>query len=94
MIGIAGNVGLQDLPRICPLISRRVQVPSDTAETRVVQVGPVYFGTKRPVIIAGPCAVESREQTLAVARAVKAAGADPTSEKRAGVISEHQAAPN
>jgi 3-deoxy-7-phosphoheptulonate synthase len=75
-MSIAGNVGLKDLPRICPLISRRVQSSADATETRVVQVGPVRFGEARPVVIAGPCAVESREQTLAVARAVKAAGAD------------------
>jgi 3-deoxy-7-phosphoheptulonate synthase len=75
-MSIAGNVGLGDLPRICPLISRKMQTPGDATETRVVQVGAVRFGDARPVIIAGPCAVESREQTLAVARAVKAAGAD------------------
>ncbi|HXX14537.1 MAG TPA: 3-deoxy-7-phosphoheptulonate synthase [Candidatus Eremiobacteraceae bacterium] len=75
-MSIAGNVGLEDLPRICPLISRRVQSAVDIAETRVVTVGKVLFGGPRPVIIAGPCAVESREQTLAVARAVKAAGAN------------------
>lgn len=48
----------------------------DPAETRVVQVGQVQFGGARPVMIAGPCAVESRTQTLEVARAVKAAGAE------------------
>jgi 3-deoxy-7-phosphoheptulonate synthase len=36
----------------------------------------VLVGGGAPVIIAGPCAVETRAQTLAVARAVKAAGAD------------------
>lgn len=75
-MSIAGNVGLKDLPRICPLISRRVHTSAHPTETRVVQVGPVRFGETRAVVIAGPCAVESREQTLAVARAVKAAGAD------------------
>lgn len=75
-MSIAGNVVLGDLPRICPLISRRVQSSGGTMGTRVVQVGPVRFGEFRPVVIAGPCAVESREQTLAVARAVKAAGAE------------------
>ena len=75
-MSIAGNVGLEDLPRICPLISRRVQSSVDTGETRIVAVGEVRFGDVRPVVIAGPCAVESFEQTLAVARAVKAAGAD------------------
>jgi 3-deoxy-7-phosphoheptulonate synthase len=75
-MSIAGNVGLADLPRICPLISRRVQSPAGGTETRVVVVGEVRFGDDRPVVIAGPCAVEGFEQTLAVARAVKAAGAD------------------
>jgi len=75
-MSIAGNVGLEDLPRICPLISRRVQSAVRVEETRVVTVGKVPFGGPRPVIIAGPCAVESREQTLAVARAVKDAGAN------------------
>ena len=42
----------------------------------MVAVSHVRFGEARPVVIAGPCAVESVEQTLAVARAVKEAGAD------------------
>ena len=75
-MSIAGNVGLKDLPRICPLISRRVQSCLDAGETRIVSVGEVQFGGARPVVIAGPCAVESREQTLEVARAVKIAGAE------------------
>lgn len=33
------------------------------------------FGSGRPVVIAGPCSVESEEQILATAQAVKAAGA-------------------
>jgi 3-deoxy-7-phosphoheptulonate synthase len=74
-MSIAGSVGLEDLPRICPLISRRVQTSVASAETRVVSVGEVQFGGKCPIVIAGPCAVESEGQTLAVARAVKAAGA-------------------
>lgn len=74
-MSIAGNVGLEDLPRICPLISRRVQTCVASEETRVVTLGEVQFGGSHPVVIAGPCAVESEEQTLAVARAVKAAGA-------------------
>ena len=46
----------------------------DTSKVRVVNVGPVRVGEGLPVIMAGPCAVESREQTLAIARAVAAAG--------------------
>lgn len=44
--------------------------------SRKVKVAGVVVGGGRPVIIAGPCAVESREQTLAIARAVKEAGAE------------------
>ncbi len=73
---IAGRVTLDDLPRICPLVSRRTNPRYGEKSTREVQVGPVRFGDARPVVIAGPCAVESREQTLEVARAVKASGAD------------------
>jgi 3-deoxy-7-phosphoheptulonate synthase len=42
----------------------------------VVVVGNVRIGSGRPVVIAGPCSVESREQILETARAVRAAGAD------------------
>jgi 3-deoxy-7-phosphoheptulonate synthase len=47
----------------------------DPEAIRVVHVGGVPVGGASPVVIAGPCAVESRTQTLAIARAVKAAGA-------------------
>jgi 3-deoxy-7-phosphoheptulonate synthase len=40
-----------------------------------VIAGGVTVGAGRPVVIAGPCTVESRKQTLAIARACKAAGA-------------------
>jgi 3-deoxy-D-arabino-heptulosonate 7-phosphate (DAHP) synthase len=33
----------------------------------VVRVGPVEIGTGRPVVIAGPCSVESYDQTRATA---------------------------
>lgn len=41
-----------------------------------VHVGPVRFGGKKLVLIAGPCTVESREQMLELACAAKEAGAD------------------
>lgn len=44
-------------------------------ERTVVKVGDVAIGGPEVVVIAGPCAVESEEQILATARAVKAAGA-------------------
>ena len=52
-------------------LAGRETKPDDT----VVKVGPVEVGSGRTVVIAGPCAVESEEQLMATARAVKAAGA-------------------
>lgn len=43
--------------------------------TRPVVAGGVTIGGDVPVVIAGPCTVESRDQTLGIARAVRAAGA-------------------
>ena len=75
-MSIAGIVGLEDLPRICPLISRRVQSPWRRGNRELSASGTVHLAALGPVVIAGPCAVENCEQTLAVARAVKAAGAN------------------
>jgi 3-deoxy-7-phosphoheptulonate synthase len=41
----------------------------------IVNVGGVEFGGSEIVVIAGPCAVESREQLFETARSVKAGGA-------------------
>ena len=42
----------------------------------MVRVGPTWVGGNRLAIIAGPCSVESEEQILAAAWAVKRAGAN------------------
>jgi 3-deoxy-7-phosphoheptulonate synthase len=42
---------------------------------REIKAGPVTFGGESVVLIAGPCAVETREQTLAAARFVREKGA-------------------
>jgi 3-deoxy-7-phosphoheptulonate synthase len=53
------------------LASREVR-PADT----IVRVRDVDIGAGRPLaVVAGPCSVESREQTLATAKAVREAGA-------------------
>ena len=44
-------------------------------EDTIVPVGPIKVGGKRIVVIAGPCAVESREQILETARIVRSSGA-------------------
>jgi 3-deoxy-7-phosphoheptulonate synthase len=52
------------------LVSRQLH----TEDTQV-QVGDVFVGGERITIIAGPCAVESRDQALTIAREVKRYGA-------------------
>jgi len=44
-------------------------------ESRAIAVGDIKVGGGKPVIMAGPCAVESEEQALTIARLVKKAGA-------------------
>ncbi|MFT3913945.1 MAG: 3-deoxy-7-phosphoheptulonate synthase [Anaeromyxobacteraceae bacterium] len=84
-IGITGNKGAVDpgqfegLPGVAEairvsqpfkLVSREVK-PDDT----VIDVGGVKLGGGRIAVMAGPCSVESKEQLLEAAHAVKAAGA-------------------
>lgn len=45
------------------------------AERTVVRAGSMTVGGNQIAVIAGPCAVENRQQTLATAEAVRAAGA-------------------
>lgn len=85
-IGITGNRGaidpsaIENLPGVLEvfrishpyrLVSREFH-PDDT----VVSVGGVPVGGKRVVVVAGPCAVESSDQTLRIAKAVRERGAD------------------
>ncbi|MGB6930833.1 MAG: 3-deoxy-7-phosphoheptulonate synthase [Syntrophobacteria bacterium] len=58
------------LTRPYKLVSREMH-PEDT----VVQIGDVELGGPRIVVIAGPCAIEDREQAMTIAREVKSAGA-------------------
>lgn len=53
------------------LVSREVH-----DEDTIVKVGDAEIGGPTPVIIAGPCSVETEARTLEVAQAVKAAGAN------------------
>ncbi len=58
------------------LVSRTFQAStSSIAVGNARDCNPVTIGSGAPVMMAGPCAVESREQLLATARAVKQAGA-------------------
>ncbi len=72
----AALAGLRGVAQILPvrspfrLVSREFQ-----PERTLVAVGDVRFGGDQIVIIAGPCAVESPQQLLSTAHAVKEAGA-------------------
>ena len=84
-IGVTGNLGQVDpanfesLPGVLEvirvshpykLVSREFK-PADT----VVNVGGVEIGGSGLVVVAGPCSVESYEQTLRIAQRVKESGA-------------------
>ncbi len=83
-IGILGKPGVEeDELRRFPGVAKVVRVrtpyklvgremhPQDT----LVRVGDVVIGGENIAVVAGPCAVESLEQTLTIAREVKKAGA-------------------
>src|SRR5438445_12163948 len=84
-IGITGNQGpidgrrFENLPGVAEVI--RVSKPYKliTLDLRpdktIVRVGDATIGGNELAIIAGPCAIESREQAFAVADAVKQSGA-------------------
>ncbi|MBU0617524.1 MAG: 3-deoxy-7-phosphoheptulonate synthase [Planctomycetes bacterium] len=85
-IGITGNVApvdptlLSSLPGVSEVIrvtkpyklTGREMKPEDT----VIQVGDVRVGGPEITVIAGPCCVESREQTVPGARQLKELGAN------------------
>ena len=83
-IGITGNPGAIDpahfemLPGVGDAI--RVSKPYKLVgrdlkqDDPIVRVGDVEIGGREPAIIAGPCAVESREQTMAIAEIVASCG--------------------
>ncbi|HEV7475011.1 MAG TPA: 3-deoxy-7-phosphoheptulonate synthase [Pyrinomonadaceae bacterium] len=84
-IGITGNQGsvdpshFENLPGVAEAV--RVSKPYKLvtldlrADKTVVQVGDASIGGDELAIIAGPCAIESRDQAFAVADAVRRSGA-------------------
>jgi len=86
-IGVLGNKGyvddlsIRDLSGVKEVIhvSKPYKMVSRDFHPRptIIKVGRVEIGEgKKPVTIAGPCAVESEDQIILTARAVKAAGAE------------------
>lgn len=58
------------------LINREYSSAYGETGTHIVRAGQVEFGGAEPVFIAGPCAVENREDLFRIAEKCKAAGAD------------------
>ncbi len=86
VIGVLGGAPSQELfdhvqamaaVEVCIRISKPYKLASREfhPERTLVTIGDVVFGGEMPVLIAGPCVVESREALLKTARAAKAAGA-------------------
>ncbi len=85
ILGLIGDTSHLDIDLIEALDIvedvKRVQEPYKNAnkkfhpESTVVMVGETLIGGGTLTIMAGPCSVESEEQIIAVAKAVKAAGA-------------------
>ena len=85
VIGVVGDTGkidrelISSLPGVSKIL--KVQEPFKRAnrafkkEDTIVNVSGVKIGEKKPVIIAGPCSVESEEQVINIAKSVKSAGA-------------------
>jgi 3-deoxy-7-phosphoheptulonate synthase len=84
-IGITGNPGAVDPSHFenLPGVSEAVRVSKPyklvtvdlRSEKTVVQVGDAAIGGDELAIIAGPCAIESRQQAFTVAEAVRRSGA-------------------
>lgn len=76
---ILAESGLEALPfveKLVPILQPFKLVSREfRAEGTVVRVGDVAIGGEEVVVIAGPCAVESREQLMETAEAVARAGA-------------------
>ena len=85
VIGVVGDTGkidrelISSLPGVSKIL--KVQEPFKRAnrafkkEDTIVNVSGVKIGENKPVIIAGPCSVESEEQVINIAKSVKLAGA-------------------
>ena len=85
ILGLVGDTSKLDIDLIAALDIvedvKRVQEPYKNAnrkfhpEDTVVQAGRAQIGGGGLTIMAGPCSVESEEQVVAIAKAVKASGA-------------------
>ena len=86
IIGVLGQIfpelkdELERLPGVAEVVRISKPYKLSTREFReedtTVSVGSVVIGGTKPVIIAGPCAIEDEKQLMATAKVVKEAGAE------------------
>jgi 3-deoxy-7-phosphoheptulonate synthase len=84
-IGITGNQGSVDVARFesLPGVAEAIRVSKPyklisldlRPEKTIVRVGDALIGGDELAIVAGPCAIENREQAFAIAEAVRKSGA-------------------
>ncbi len=70
-VGLGGIAELIRVSQPYKLVSREVH-----PENTVISVGNAQIGAARPVLMAGPCSVETESRTLEIARQVAAKGAE------------------
>ena len=81
VIGVTGPIDVASLPGVNSVQEKHRPYMMASREARphapsIVKVGNVRIGGGRPVVMAGPCVIETREALLEAAIATKEAGAD------------------
>ena len=86
VLGLVGNISKVDMDLVASVdyvdSVKRVTDPFKLCNRKfhpddsIIRVGDVKIGNGNFVMIAGPCSVETEEQIVGIARAVKAAGAN------------------
>lgn len=81
VIGVTGVIGVDGLAGVGGVLEKHRPYMLASREARphapsIVKVGNVRIGGGRPVVMAGPCVIETREALLEAAIATKEAGAD------------------
>ncbi|MGI8963798.1 MAG: 3-deoxy-7-phosphoheptulonate synthase [Thermomicrobiales bacterium] len=81
VIGIAGtlpieHMELDGISRVLAIHKPFMMASLEARDRSVVMVGDVAIGGGSPVLMAGPCSIESIDDQIEIARAVRAAGAN------------------
>ncbi len=80
VIGVAGKLNhdylqLAGIESVLPIHKQFMLVSREARETSAVMVGNVAIGAGEPVVMAGPCSIESLSDQVAIAKSVQQSGA-------------------